>query len=292
MKIHHVGLLFFCFTFACDAGQVVACDKGKGWWSPVTQAPVAETNVVDSLSKDTIVLIGEHHANAEHHHWHIALLKTLQARYPQIVLGLEIFPRRTQTLLDRWIAGDMSEDEFIQAIDWQRIWGYDIELYLPLLRYAREHHVPLIALNVDRELIQNIRERGLSKVGENEREGVSVPAKPSRAYVTQLAASFREHGVQYDSKEAAQMAFLRFVEQQTFWDRAMSEALLTTKSKHPEKMVIGIVGSWHLIHKQGVPYQMESQMKTAAKTLIPWDDNLDCNDLNTTFADFVFFLGH
>lgn len=289
MKTYSINLLLFCFALAGFAGQSFACDKNNGWWNPAAQAPTSETSVVDALAKENIVLVGEHHANAEHHRWHIDLLKKIQNRHSKIVIGLEMFPRRTQVILDQWVNGIVSETDFIKTVDWPHIWGYDIELYLPLLRYAREHKIPLIALNVDRELIQHIRERGLSGVNATEREGVSLPAKPSRAYVTQLATSFRQHDTEYDSKEAAQLAFLRFVEQQTFWDRAMAEALLNAKNRHADKLIVGIVGSWHLIDKQGIPYQLQSQSNIASKTLVPWDENLDCNELNTTFADFVFF---
>ena len=51
---------------------------------------------------------------------------------------MEMFPRRLQPVLDRWVAGGLSEAEFLKQAEWDRVWHYDPQLYLPILHFL-EH---------------------------------------------------------------------------------------------------------------------------------------------------------
>ena len=33
---------------------------------------------------------------------------------------------------DKWVAGELSEKEFLRAAEWDRVWNTDANLYLPL----------------------------------------------------------------------------------------------------------------------------------------------------------------
>jgi uncharacterized iron-regulated protein len=65
-----------------------------------------------------------------------------------MLLGLEMFPRRAQPVLDRWVAGELTEAELLTQTEWSKVWGFDPSLYLPLFEFARMNRVPMVALNV------------------------------------------------------------------------------------------------------------------------------------------------
>jgi uncharacterized iron-regulated protein len=50
------------------------------------------------------------------------------------------------------------------------------EHYLPLFHFARINRIPMLALNVERELVQSVRARGLDGVPPEKREGLTVAA--------------------------------------------------------------------------------------------------------------------
>ena len=52
-------------------------------------------------------------------------------------------------------------------------WGYDYRLYAPIVRYARDNDLPLIALNASRELVDKVRRSGFDGI-----DGRSEPAYP------------------------------------------------------------------------------------------------------------------
>ena len=78
-----------------------------------------------------VVLLGENHANVEHHLWQLHTLAGLYAHRPELVVGFEMFPRSVQSALDDWSEGRLAEEAFLEDSRWQDVWGYDPDLYLP-----------------------------------------------------------------------------------------------------------------------------------------------------------------
>src|SRR5262245_36779321 len=51
-------------------------------------------------AKNSIVLLGESHTDADHHRWQLQTLAALHGYKGQLVIGFESFPRRLQSVLD------------------------------------------------------------------------------------------------------------------------------------------------------------------------------------------------
>src|SRR5262249_17539115 len=68
----------------------------------------------DLAAKTPVVLLGEGHTDVDHHRWQLHTLAALLGRGGNLVVGFESFPRRLQPVLDDWIAGKLSEDEFLR----------------------------------------------------------------------------------------------------------------------------------------------------------------------------------
>ncbi len=253
---------------------------------------MAAGDLLDRLAGRPAVLLGERHDSAAHHQWQLATLQALLARSPSLSLGLEMVPRRLQPVLDRWVAGELEERAFLEALDWSAIWGYDANLYLPILRFARDRRVPLLALNVDRQLVRRVRAEGLAAVPASEREGVGPPAPASAAYRAQLHRLWQHHPFVPDSGQGRpgleDPSFVRFVESQQLWDRAMAEAIAERRRRHPGAPVVGLIGHGHLAGGHGVPHQLRALGLGEAAWLLPWDAGLDCDLLQPGLATAVF----
>ena len=105
--------------------------------------------MIAELASHDIVLLGETHDSQAHHDWQLGTLKALFALRPDLQIGLEMFPRKVQPILDDWIAGKLSEAQFLDRSGWREGWRFDPELYMGIFRFAREHAIPMRALNVD-----------------------------------------------------------------------------------------------------------------------------------------------
>ena len=78
--------------------------------------------------------------------------------------------------IDRWVAGEYTEAEFLKAVEWARVWNFDPQLYLPLFNFARMNRVSMVAMNVEITLIRAVSAKGLDGVPPETREGVTQPA--------------------------------------------------------------------------------------------------------------------
>ena len=63
-----------------------------------------------------------------------------------IVIGFEMFPRRVQKALDQWVAGELSEAQFLAASDWNHVWSTDFNLVMWNRQYIDIYGFPPSAL--------------------------------------------------------------------------------------------------------------------------------------------------
>jgi uncharacterized iron-regulated protein len=260
--------------------------------------PLDSPDLMTRLAQRQVVLLGEMHDSFEHHRWQLQTLAALYAQRPDMVLGFEMFPRRVQGVLDRWVEGKLSEAEFLKQSEWNKVWNYDPSLYMPLFHFARMNRIPMLALNVDRGLTTKVREQGWDAMPESERQGLSKPAPAQPAYLEELLGVYQTHGRPSaehgdTSKDAKPVAlddpdFLRFVQGQQVWDRAMAEAIARAVEKSSDALVVGIMGAGHVMHRYGVPYQLEDLGVADSAVLLAWDQERDCKDLKPGIADAVF----
>ena len=71
--------------------------------------------MLDALSRADVVFIGENHDHAQGHALELAILKGLHERHPDMALGMEMFERDTQIVLDEYLAGTITDSSFAQA---------------------------------------------------------------------------------------------------------------------------------------------------------------------------------
>jgi uncharacterized iron-regulated protein len=275
----------FAATPAHDAG---ACAP-VGEWSVPGSGRIAAPDILGRAAKAQVVLLGESHDNADHHRWELQSAAALAALRPKLALGFEMFPRRVQGALDRWVAGELSEEEFLKAADWSRVWGYDAAFYLPLFHFARLNRIPMLALNVERDFVRMVGAKGLAAVPPEMREGVSAPAAAGEAYVERLFASYTQHpDKQGPAIARTDPAFRNFVEAQLVWDRAMAQALADAAARHPDALVVGVMGAQHIAHGDGVPHQLQGLGIKHLASLLPWDTDSDCSQFSADLATAVF----
>lgn len=283
---------------ACLAGPAraapAACEAGV-WLDTSTRERRAHDAVLGEAARQGVVLLGETHDNAEHHRWQLSILGGLLALRPDMAIGFEAFPASVQPVLDRWVKGELGEKELLAQADWERNWGFDPALYMPLFDFARLYRIPMVALNTERALVRRVGREGWAAIPQAEREGLGDPAAPPGAYLDRLRRSFAQHGPAQPAEgggaqKEGDAAFGRFVDAQLTWDRAMAEALARAHAREGGPLVVGIVGSEHVRHRHGVPHQLASLGVGDVAVLLPHDLAEGCEGLAQGEADAVFVL--
>ena len=278
---------------AAEADGDSCVPVGK-WVIPGEHGTFSTHALLQRLSDKHIILLGEHHDNREHHRWELQTLAALYGQHPDMVIGFEMFPRRVQPALDRWVRGELSEKAFLKQTDWNTVWSYDAAMYMPIFNFARMNRIPMYAINMDRSLISRIRDKGLAAIPAKERDGVTEPAPPSDDYLEMLDEIYQQHGITPDKKESGELLykddkhFHAFVRGQLLWDRVMAEGLAKLARRDDHPLVVGVTGGGHLVDHFGIPHQLNALGIHDSAVLVPWDKRYDCDTLQPEYADVVF----
>lgn len=284
-----VAILLLTLSASCSGSPGVAVCGQPGQWLGFdggNRGVIPPGPLLERMARRQVVLLGEQHGSAEDHRWQLHTLTQLHGQQPRMAIGFEMFPRRVQPALDQWVAGALSEDEFLKRAEWEKVWGFDARDYLPLFHFARMNRVPMLALNVERSLPEAVGKLGWDAVPEAQKEGVTRPAAPSAAYRKELRRVFDHH----PARERGEAAFPRFVEAQTLWDRAMAQVMAEYLVKSPGALVVGIMGAGHVRNGHGVAHQLHSLGIGQVSALLTWEHADSCADLGKGFADALYLV--
>lgn len=108
--------------------------------------PAPREQLLKDVEEAPFVLMGDFHALQQSQKAHLRIIKALSLKKERI-LCLECVEARHQRHLDRFIAGKMSEREFLKAVEWKRNWGFPWEHYKPLFRLAMKQKIRVFGIN-------------------------------------------------------------------------------------------------------------------------------------------------
>lgn len=263
------------------------------WRDPSTGALLDQRELMARLATKQAVLLGETHDVAEIHRWQAHVVAWLHLLQPRLAVGFEMFPRRVQPVLDAWVAGGLSTAAFIAESEWDRVWGFPPEIYLPIFHYCRQNGVPMLALNCHRPLVTRVGKEGWEAIPEAERDGLTpaAPATPAyRRYLFGLTGRGRIPGPGGAVQDPDDPAYDRFVRAQQTWDRAFACNIARALEAGVAETVVGIIGSGHLEYGHGTPYQLADLGVTDVAVLLPNQKDALTVEPDRRLADAVFRL--
>jgi uncharacterized iron-regulated protein len=245
-----------------------------------TPEPIGEARVVDlssitdldaiipRLAERRVVVVGEIHDRYDNHLVQLEIIKRLHALHPRLAIGMEAFQQPFQDALDDYVAGRISEQELLRATGYYERWRFDYRLYAPILRYAREHGLPVVALNLPGELTRKVGQEGLEALTPEER--AQLPREIDRsdsAYAARLRAVYAQH------PRAGRHGFEQFLDVQLLWDEGMAQRAADYLESRPDYHMVVLAGRGHVAWGSGIPQRLERRLSTPVATVISdWDD--------------------
>ncbi|GJL50816.1 MAG: hypothetical protein NPIRA01_20430 [Nitrospirales bacterium] len=136
-----------------QVGQIIEVKTGK----------VIEFEALKSaLTAADVVYIGEEHYTPSHIDAAVQVLETLVASDRKPALAMEMFSWDGQSALDQYTQQHvLPEAQFLKDSHWEENWGSDFTGYERLVNFAKEHRLPLYALNPPRSLVRMVSKQGL-----------------------------------------------------------------------------------------------------------------------------------
>jgi uncharacterized iron-regulated protein len=127
------------------------CFTEEGWMAYVINDQgntLIMEEFFDTLMNYRLIFAGEKHDSRLAHEAERALLEELFRRDSLLVLALEMFECDVQGSLDAYLRSEISEELFLES---SGPWPNYEEDYRPLVEFAKEKGIPVIAANVPRK---------------------------------------------------------------------------------------------------------------------------------------------
>ncbi len=237
--------------------------------------------IARAISLHQVIFLGEQHDRYEEHLAQLEIIKWLNEAGHRLAIGLEMFQRPFQRVLDAYIEGKLSEEEFLRQSEYFKRWGFNWKLYKPIIDYARKHRIPLVALNIRAEITDKVAKGGLKALSPEERALLPPLDKSNQAYRAYLRLVYESHPE--NRKEIKD--FETFYEAQLLWDEAMAESIARYLAKHPERQMVVIVGRAHVAYGYGIPSRLARRgFQDYVIVLLSPGQNL-----SPAMADYVLF---
>ena len=208
-----------------------------------------------AAAKVDVVFFGEQHDDPATHAAELAVLASLGERRERVVLSVEMFERDVQPMLDQYLAGSLSEKDFLAG---SRPWDRYTTDYRAMVELSRIRGWPVVAANVPRRIAGAVGRKGLAVLDTMSATDRAYAAKqhicPKDAYYANFVetmSGMAGHGAGGAQLSAADVAAAtartdRFYEAQCVKDETMGESVADALMKAGNGAVVFHVdGAFH-----------------------------------------------
>jgi uncharacterized iron-regulated protein len=236
------------------------------------------SDVINDVADKKIIYVGEAHNIFAHHAVQLDVITGVYKKNPEIAIGMEMFQRPFQKTLDRFIEGRIGEVDFLKKSEYFKRWGLDYHLYKPILDFARTEKIPVVALNLRREIIKNVSKNGIDSLSDEEK--AEIPSEidfSDNEYKERLKKVFHLH------KKTELKNFDFFYQSQILWDETMSQSINEFIKKSPDYQMVVLAGNGHLEYGSGIP------KRTYRRNGLDYAIILTDKEVEKDIADYVIF---
>lgn len=276
---HHI----FPATGPEVSGGAIAQTSRTSQPAPQSSQPSNQAMLAD-LAQADVIYLGETHTDEADHIAQLDIITAMHQARGDIAIGLEMFQRPFQPVLDQYIAGEITETDLVEQSEYETRWGFDWELYAPIIRYAQANQIPLIALNTPREITKKVASQGLASLTGPDLEHIPPLTDIDTSdenYQAMLAQVFGQHGGHGNSGPS----FENFFAAQVLWDETMAESVADFVTDSPDTQMLVMAGEGHIVYGFGIPSRVERRL---GDDLVAYSVLLNPTSTAPELADFFW----
>ncbi len=235
--------------------------------------------------ENEIVLFGELHNNPISHWLQLELVMALHREVAEnLVLGMEMFEADNQLIIDEYFAGLINERSFRNEA---RLWNnYNTDIR-PLVEFARENDLRLVASNIPRRYAALVNRQGFEGLKDLSAEAQKFVAPLPIAYDPGLPgykAMLEMTGMPAHTSE-------NFPKAQAVKDATMAHFILENFS--PDNLFIHFHGAYHSNNYEGIVWYLKKtnpDVKINTISTVEQEQVNILNDENLGIADFIIVV--
>jgi uncharacterized iron-regulated protein len=251
--------------------------------------PATIDDIVAEMGRHQVVFIGESHDDPTGHRLEVELLQRTYETFGAagsddgasraVALSLEFFQRDVQLILDEYLAGLITEKAFLaDSRPWPR---YESD-YRPLIEFAKQNGLTVIAANAPRRYVSRVTLHGRESLPDLSPEALAslAPLPYGRA-----SQEYRDQWIQVISEVMAEEGMKcglpipepaegeeaerprapvgshdmmgNQLDSQVLWDATMAYSIAEFLMEEPDALVLHMVGGFHVARGTGTPEQLK-----------------------------------
>lgn len=244
-----------------------------------TKRQIEYKQFIDSLKSADAVFIGETHDEKKQHQDELEIIRNLSGA-GKIAIGLEMFTTDNQQQLDDWVNGKTEEARFKEI--YAQNWSYDWSLYRDIFIYARDNHIPMIALNVPKRVVSKVVRQGAAALDESEK--LQIPRNVNWTLNAAQTEYLKKITAQVFGNRPVPLNFSHFAQAQALRNSQMSWSIARYHKKSPKDKIVVLSGTWHAI-RNGAPDELK-QYGLTSKVVLPELAEFVIGNATTDEADY------
>ena len=245
------------------------------------------------LSKYDVIFFGEWHDDILLHQLESEILPLLDKR-ADLTISMEMFERDVQSILNDYLAGNISEEEFLKK---SRAWGNYLTDYKPIIEYAKKKKLDVLAANVPRRYAALVSKQGGEALKQLSEEEKSFVARELKVLANQYKKQFMETMSSNMGRKNA-MGMGRMLENiyaaQCIKDDTMAESIYDYLKQNPKRTVIHYNGDFHSESHLGTAnklHLLNPELKIAVITpiIVADDKEIKYDSTVKDLGDYLIF---
>jgi uncharacterized iron-regulated protein len=211
--------------------------------------PTNLEKILESVGQNDVIFLGEQHDDATAHALQLQIFKAIVEKYGKqrkVALGLEMFERDVQIVIDEYLNNLISEAHFLRS---SRPWDNYKQDYRPLVELAKSEKLPVIAANAPRRYINMVSRNGRDSLNALSSEAKKwLPPLPYNQASETYANKFK--ALMGGSPESS-LGLNKILDSQTLWDATMSYSVAEFLKENKNPLVVHLNGSFHTENRLG-----------------------------------------
>ncbi len=227
--------------------------------------------IIESVSDKPVIFVGERHTNYEDHKVELDLIMELFRKGRKFAIGMEMFQRPFQKTIDEYLSGVIDERKFLKESEYFKRWRFDYGLYREIIEFAKVKGIPVVALNLNSEIVNKVASGGLDSLSETEKKEIPQDMDMADAtYKKRLKDIFEGHpsGTTFDN----------FYQAQILWDETMAHSAAQFLKEKPDYQIVILAGAGHIMYDSGIPRRLQRLTGKEYATLINGQFDEDIGD--------------
>lgn len=226
---------------------------------------ISLSQAVEIASDYDVVFFDEYHDQTAIHQAERNFLIEYYKKNSQMILSMEMFERDVQQDMNGYLQGKTTEEEFLAA---SRPWNNYLPDYRPLVEFAKENDVFVLASNIPRRIAAQYAKTGdFSLISETDR--IYLPQEHLVEYEAYYD-KFKNYMLQGSDRSPMMMTPERielFYKAQCLKDDTMAESISLFAIAHKDTKILHVQGAFHGDEHLGVVEKL-NKLNPALKTVV------------------------